>query len=344
MKKVVIIGGGFAGALAARKLEDSFAVTLIDAKDYFEFTPSILRTLIEPGHYKKIEVLHRRYLHQAQVVDEIVESFDSQAVVTKTKKYPYDYLIIATGSRYNLPIKAENMVLAARARELKNYAQKLAKAESVLIIGGGIVGVELAAEIIEAFPDKKITIIHAHSELIERNPRKARDYARQFLEKRGVKLIFNELVAEFKEQNYKTDKNNLFKPDLAFFCTGIKPNYQLLVPYCAGSLNERKAVEVNNYLQVKGFKNIFAAGDITATKEEKLAQGAEKQAKVVVKNIINLDCGRTLKEYRVKKLPMVISLGKWRGIFIKDNVVVTGIIPGILKTLIEWKTMWKFRR
>ena len=105
MKKVVIIGGGFAGALAARKLEDSFAVTLIDAKDYFEFTPSILRTLIEPGHYKKIEVLHRRYLHQAQVVDEIVESFDSQAVVTKTKKYPYDYLIIATGSRYNLPIK-----------------------------------------------------------------------------------------------------------------------------------------------------------------------------------------------------------------------------------------------
>jgi NADH dehydrogenase FAD-containing subunit len=47
---VVIVGGGFAGAYVAKALEDCFRVTLVDNKDYFEFTPSVLRTIVEPNH------------------------------------------------------------------------------------------------------------------------------------------------------------------------------------------------------------------------------------------------------------------------------------------------------
>ena len=65
MKSVVIIGGGFAGAYAAKHLENDFNVTLIDGKDYFEFTPSVLRTIVEPTHIKKIQVLHTHYFQQA---------------------------------------------------------------------------------------------------------------------------------------------------------------------------------------------------------------------------------------------------------------------------------------
>jgi hypothetical protein len=49
-REVVIVGGGFAGAYVAKALEDSFRVTLVDNKDYFEFTPSVLRTIVEPNH------------------------------------------------------------------------------------------------------------------------------------------------------------------------------------------------------------------------------------------------------------------------------------------------------
>lgn len=49
-REVVIVGGGFAGAYVAKALEDCFRVTLVDNKDYFEFTPSVLRTIVEPNH------------------------------------------------------------------------------------------------------------------------------------------------------------------------------------------------------------------------------------------------------------------------------------------------------
>ena len=65
MKKVVVIGGGFAGAYIARHLEKDFDVTLIDTKDYFEFTPGILRTIVFPKHMKRIQVLHTHYLHKS---------------------------------------------------------------------------------------------------------------------------------------------------------------------------------------------------------------------------------------------------------------------------------------
>ena len=42
MKKLIILGGGFAGAKIAKALENIYDVILIDSKDYFEFTPGIL--------------------------------------------------------------------------------------------------------------------------------------------------------------------------------------------------------------------------------------------------------------------------------------------------------------
>src|SRR3989338_6062962 len=68
MKTVIVLGGGFAGALAARKLEKYFQVLLIDQKDYFEFTPAVLRTLVEPSHVDKIQVRHSDYLKRTQVI------------------------------------------------------------------------------------------------------------------------------------------------------------------------------------------------------------------------------------------------------------------------------------
>src|SRR3989338_3106921 len=93
-KRVVIIGGGFAGSTAARKLENDFDVTLIDAKDYFEFTPSVLRTLVEPKHIKKIQSLHKNYLIKANIVRGYVKEVNKKYLMVSKNKFPYDYLII----------------------------------------------------------------------------------------------------------------------------------------------------------------------------------------------------------------------------------------------------------
>lgn len=344
MKKIIIMGGGFAGAYCARKLEKDFEVTIIDSKDYFEFTPSVLRTIVEPDHINKIQVRHSQYLHQVKIINEEVKNISPTAVIIKSGFLTFDYLILCSGSTYHTPIKEKNLVITSRAEELREYAEKLKEAQTVLIIGGGLVGVELAAEIVLAYPSKSVTMVHAKSELMERNPAKAREYAQKFLEQKGVQIMFNERVVSFGKKGYTSDKRNTLTADLAFLCTGIKPNYEYMEKYCSTSLNERQNICVNPFLQVQGYSHIFAAGDLTNIAEEKTAQNAEKQAEIVVRNIYHLEKNEPLAEYHSKPRVMVINLGKWDGMLVYKNFVLKGIIPGILKRLIEWKTMRRYRR
>lgn len=49
-RRVLVIGGGFAGFVVARHMRHHYKVTLIDAKEYFEYTPGILRAFVHPDH------------------------------------------------------------------------------------------------------------------------------------------------------------------------------------------------------------------------------------------------------------------------------------------------------
>ena len=235
------------------------------------------------------------------------------------------------------------MIIAARALELRDYHSKLEEAKKILIIGGGLVGIELAGEICTYYKNKDITIIHSNNKLIERNPEKASNYTERFLKKKGVKIIFNEKIIKTNKK-YITDKGNSYSADLAFLCTGIIPNFEFLTKNFSKYLNEKNQIIVNENLQITDNLNIFAAGDITNINIEKTAQNAKRQAEIVVKNITALENNKILSTYGSKQTPLVISLGKYNGIFCWGKLVLTGIIPGILKTLIEKREMWKYRR
>jgi len=344
MKKLVIIGGGFAGAYCAQQLESHFNLTLIDTKNYYEFTPSVLRTLVEPNHISKIQVNHTQYLHHTTIIQAEVQDISSTEVIVKKEKYSYDYLIIATGSRYNSPFKEKNMIEASRAAELQQYAQALKKAQKILIVGGGIVGTELAAKIITTYPSKKLTIVHSQTELMERMPSKAQQYARRFLEKRRVTLLLPERMIKTQQGHYITNTRKRITADLVFLCTGIIPNCDSFKKFLTKQLDEKKFLRVNSSLQVQEHPNIFAAGDITSIAEEKLAQNAEKQAKIVVHNLLHLERKEPLEEYHSKPRAIVISLGTWKGIFSYKQFVLTSFIPAIIKQLIEWKTIRRYRQ
>src|SRR3989344_6478742 len=147
MKNVVVLGGGFSGSYVAKKLEHNFYVTLIDTKDYFEFTPGILRTIVSPSHIKKIQSVHTHYLKKAKVIKDNVINVNDKEITLKDKKITFDYLVICTGSRYEFPFKSSNIVSTRRAHDLRGCFDDLKKADNILIVGGGIVGVEMAGEI-----------------------------------------------------------------------------------------------------------------------------------------------------------------------------------------------------
>ena len=109
-------------------------------------------------------------------------------------------------------------------------------------------------------------------------------------------------------------------------------------------LEENGLIKVNEYLQLEGENNIFAAGDINNVKEEKTAQNAEKHAEIIASNIIMLENGKELSKYYSRKRPLVISLGKYSAIFEGKRIVFFGFIPAFLKFFIEWVIMRRYKR
>jgi len=345
-KSVVVVGGGFAGSYVAQSLEDYFHVTLIDTKDYFEFTPSVLRTIVEPTHIKKLQVIHNHYLKSATVILKEVLGIQGDCVVLDDQSVPFDYLVINSGSAYNQPFKETKLIGSARASTLRESNYTIRKVSKILIIGGGLVGVELAAEIASHFPSKEVILVHSHATLIERFPKKAIRYVTGFLRDRGVKIILNERVIGHHGQTFVTSQGTQVVGEVAFLCTGIKPNSAFLKDQFKEAIAESGYIRVTDHLQLASniiYPNIFVAGDVVDTKEEKLAQGAELMANLVVHNIFCMERGRVMKKYSSPfTRPVLISLGKFHGVFVYGKWAVCGPLPALLKEAVEWKTLVRY--
>lgn len=342
MKRLIVIGGGFAGTYAAKALENEFDVTLIDTKDYFEYTPGILRTIVEPDHFKKMQRMHSSYLKKAKVlvghVREVGKGYVRFGDIDDgdvSRKVSYDYLLICSGSSYNLPIKEQEVLIGSRVDHLKKAYGKLMESKRVLIIGGGLVGVELAAEICTHCGDKKVVLMHSRDKLIPRNDARTIKYVEKFLRRKGVELIFEERMKSVKGRVCLTESGKRIEADVIFLTVGIVPNYDFMKKNFSKALNDGNQIKVSENLQVVGLKNVFAAGDIVGIKEEKTAQNAERQAEVIVKNLRALKSGGDLKRYESKKGMMVISLGKYDGVVEGRNIVFGGKIAALMKWGIE---------
>lgn len=345
-KRVVIVGGGFAGTYAAQHLEDHFQVTILDNKDYFEFTPSVLRTIVEPHHLRKLQVLHTHYLRTSTVIQKEVLRVETDHVVLDDRIVNFDYLIINSGSTYQPPFKESRLIGSARGNTLRESYISIRRAKKILIIGAGLVGVEMAAEIVSHFPGKEVTLIHSQSTVINRFPKKAVRYAEDFLRSRGVTIICGERVVGHKNQVFITDMNREIGADLAFLCTGIQPNSGFLKDNFADCVTPLGYVRTNDFLQLQGdivYPNIFVAGDVADVREEKLAQTAEKMAAVVVNNIFCMERRNKPIPYHSPLFrPVLISLGKYHGVFVFGNFAVTGPLPALLKEAVEWKTLMRY--
>lgn len=116
-KKVVVVGGSFAGMTIAESLWDYFEVTLVDMKDFFEFNPANLRCAVDDQWIDNI------CLPYSDIVNGHPGKFNFvQGKLTKVNKentieltradgslqtLDYDFLVLATGFFYDQPVKDE---------------------------------------------------------------------------------------------------------------------------------------------------------------------------------------------------------------------------------------------
>lgn len=335
-KRVVVVGGGIAGAFSAKFLEDHADVFLVDPKDHLDIPYAQLRCTVQPDFAERSLVLHSDYLKKARHITGSAETASSTEVVTSTGEIlPYDFLVIATGSVHRGSLRR-----ADRIKEFQSEHKKLKEASSALIIGGGPVGVELAGEIAVDFPDKKVVLVHGGSRLIEFLGPKASKKALGWLTKNNVDVRLNERVkldsVSGSSKVYTTTSGETIEADCHFMCAGKKVSSSWMQStILKEDGDEEGRLKVDGFLRVEGHSNIFAVGDITAIKEIKQGFLAQKQAQVLADNIKRLitdpDC--KLNIYKPLATPMgIVSLGRHVAVAQFPFGTILGWLPGMLKS------------
>ena len=338
MMRIIILGGGFCGSLLAKRLDKkkNIEVILIDKKEYFEYSPSLWKLLLDPESQKKYIIPFKRFLNRTRLITTSTIQITPKFVQTGKEHLTFDYLIISTGIEYPIFLKNTNNVFTVKSGvDVVKNNEKITNAKTILIIGGGLIGTEITAELATKSPEKHIILIHSHDRLLERNAKSASYYAKKFLEEHGVRIILGEKVIEHTNDSFVTDMKRTIEADVGIWCAGITSNPWFMKDFPSSIFTEDHALKVNKFLQLEGYPNIFAGGDITSVAEEKTALNAERQGNVILKNLLQSIKGKKLSGYRLRKEPMIISLGRRNAILTYWVFMIPGFLPAMIKFIVE---------
>uniref|UniRef100_A0A7S3NGX0 FAD/NAD(P)-binding domain-containing protein n=1 Tax=Aureoumbra lagunensis TaxID=44058 RepID=A0A7S3NGX0_9STRA len=355
VKEVVILGASFAGLQVASDLAGTvdLKVTVVDPLQYWEFTPSIHtllggarsdgETLLTPLNEKLVGKDVSFITGRAMALDE--EGNISVLINQSIQKIRYDYLVIATGCGYATPIRPVESKLESRLSSISKCKKKVADSTSILIVGGGAVGVEMAAEL--AWCGKKVTLATNAHELLLDCPSQTREKAQTWLLTHGVDIFFQTKVQEHAVNTFKLIRGNgadavttISQFDSCFWCIGGKPRTEFLANSLIVKLDPRGFVQIDQATR-QAAPGIYAIGDVAAKSDaQRLASYAHLEGEFVARAILKHAKSGQLStdQYIAPPRFVALSLGPRDGAFIYDSYHIS-MFPGrlvpILKMVIE---------
>ncbi|WP_233890183.1 NAD(P)/FAD-dependent oxidoreductase [Paraburkholderia flagellata] len=331
-KTVAIFGGGIAGASLARRLSRDYPVTLVDPLDYFEVPMSAPRSLVAPNFAEPAiipfpEALPTVRHIRGRLIEWSTDAANVQHIDGHTSTLSSDVSVLATGSRFSSPlVRSEGGTLEERKAFYSRFHFRLLQARNVLIVGGGPIGIEIAGEISETFPDKRLTVLEAGPRILGGTSPKLAAHAQRVLAERGVAVIVNERLVGRQptddlfgtEGEAETDRGRTLSYDLLLWCIGGRPNTAFMRSQHPELLDSAGRIKVDRSLRVCGQSSVFAIGDITDLTENKMAWHVQGQVKVAEANIRSVLEGRSdgFKHYKAKTNDptMVVTLGSRAGV------------------------------
>ncbi|TRL36466.1 FAD-dependent oxidoreductase [Methylosinus sporium] len=350
---VVIFGGGIAGATLAKSLVRDFSVMLVDPRDFIEVPMAATRVIVDPDLAGPATIAFAEALVGVRHVQGRlaewtpeggrVELADGAQVVISG-----NVTVLATGSRHANPLMRSSSGSMEERRALyRRYNVRIMEAEQILIVGGGPIGVEIAGEISEAWPEKSITLIERGERLLKGSSEELAREATRILEARGVTLITGENLTSqpstdpFAEGGtVTTDKGRVIDYALLIWATGGQPETAFMRKHYAALLDEAGRLRVDPQLRVKGLTNVFAVGDINDVAENKMAVHILGQAKTAETNIRAILTGRgALAVYKAKtgNPMMLLALGRHTGV---SHLPILGVVKaGWLNRMIKTRDM-----
>lgn len=325
MATVVIVGGGYGGATTAKALDDIADVVLIEPKDAFVHNIAALRSLVDPDWTDRMFYPYDRLLTRGNVIHDRAARVDADAVILGSgERIEADYIVLASGSAYPFPAKMDVNDATTAKSKIANTRAELIKAERVLLLGAGPVGLELSGEIKSAWPGKAVTIVDPIDDVLSGQYTDAmrKDLRRQ-LEDLGVNLLLGtSLTTEPSTPpgvastfTAVTTHGDEITADLWFRCYGIVPNSDYLSEELAQARLANGHLEVTEELRLAGQDSVFAIGDLTAIPEAKRGGAAGRHAEVVAGNIRTLiEGGGDLTTYQPAPPLILLPLGPSGGV------------------------------
>lgn len=316
---IVIIGGGISGYAAVKRLEKKIGleqVLLVEPREYVEVPFASLRGLVDPsGIGRKMRRPWSEVAPVKRIAAAAQEVRGDEIFLSTGERISFAQAIIAVGARW----RAANFIqgagrerIAEREAECDREHDRLKAASSILIIGGGPVGVELAGEVAESFPEKRISLVQGEKALLPALSAGAGRKAMRVLQELGVRVILDTLL-EDRNGSYYDGAGEEYAADIVYPAMGVGANP---LPIDDGSaLDGRGRIMVDENLRVSGRENLFAVGDANDVPEIKLGATAKIQAAKAADNVISLRRGRSrLKRYRPSKPMGFVTLGRHAGI------------------------------
>jgi NADH:ubiquinone reductase (H+-translocating) len=304
-RKVLIIGGGFAGLELARGLanDNRFEVTLIDRTNHHLFQPLLYQvataSLAAPDIARSIRQILENARNVTVLMDEVtsIEPDEKRATGLSGTVYTYDYLLLAAGARTSY---FGNDAWAAHTMGLKSLADaqnirrtvlsNLERAElttdeaertrlmTVAIIGGGPTGVELAG----AFADLihrslksnfrridttklRVILIEGSNHILEIYDNDQSIYARQHLESIGVEVRTQTKVTNVRAGALEFLDGSTLEASAIIWAAGVAANP---LTQCIGVPTDRGGrITPNPDLSIPGRPEIFVAGDLVSMRD-----------------------------------------------------------------------------
>lgn len=340
-KRVVVIGGSYAGRSVVHLLGEHPNITWIDRRGCM-IHKMLLRSSVCEGWVGPALVPHDRVSQSAKFSCGNVTLVDVEARKVHYSDesgndlvLEYDYLIVASGATNSSLVEPAWDSLAGSSRDsLKAYfegnAAMIAKHDKICIVGGGPVGCELAGEIKARHPNKTVVVANRTDVLCSnmRTDKKDSNKIEQAMKKFGIQVLLNKdisvpLESKFVECDPPMDIGATAPIDLLIKCVGSVPNTEFMPK---NLLTESGHIKVNEFLQVKNHENIYAIGDCNDVAEPKLfaTAGTKKfmfglplgQADVAVKNLCSTTVKMAYKPATLGKPKIMLPLGPRTGIAI----------------------------
>lgn len=369
MKNIVILGAGYAGMMTALRLSHTthkradVTVTLINAGAYFVERIRLheLAAGNPPKRHMIMELLRGSGVEFIQAGVKEVNP-DNNTVLMQTEdgeiEIRYDKLVYALGSmitKDTIPGQVEHAYTlnTDSASQLYTRLKDLANDKRVIIIGGGLTGIEAATEIAENYPNLQVSIL-TNGKLGQTLSRKAQDYLRKTFTEMNVEVLENRRVQVIEKKHLTMLDGNDESADVVVWTAGF------VVPELAResgfAVDKTGRIVVDAYLRSLSHPDVYVAGD-AMTYQEHVAlenrmscQSAMPLGTHVGDNLSRWVCGKSDKPFAFGYTTQCISLGQKRGLVqmihpddsMKEEIV-TGRMGSFVKKAILNYTLWSIK-